>query len=58
VALWLAALPSHGHAAAWVTNGPEGGWIRGLAIDPTTSNTMYTTVESGGIWKTTSGGAS
>ena len=38
--------------------GEMSGRIRGLAVDPTNPNIVYVGVASGGIWKTTDGGAS
>ena len=46
--------------ATWTTRGPGnvGGRIRALAIHPTSTDTMVIGSVSGGIWKTTNGGAS
>jgi hypothetical protein len=45
------------NAGTWTSNGPEGGTIRALAIDPVTTATVYTGT-GGGVFKTTDGGAS
>ena len=44
---------------SWTALGPGniGGRTRGLVIDPGTPNTMYAAGVSGGVWKTTDGGA-
>src|SRR5207245_11580969 len=53
---------SAGAAAAqsgtWVSNGPEGGTIHALAIDPQTSSTLYAGTSGGGVFQSTDGGAS
>jgi len=42
----------------WQALGPGnvGGRVRGIAIDPNNSNTIYSAAASGGVWKTTNGG--
>ncbi len=35
----------------WTSNGPNGGVILTLAIDPETPGTMYTSTEDGGVFK-------
>ena len=40
----------------WTSNGPEGGTIYALAIDPTTPATLYAGTWSGGVFKSTNGG--
>jgi len=62
--LFLAALlvaSSVGLAEAgigvWTSNGPEGGFIQTLAIDPTTPSTLYVGTD-GGVFKSTDGGGS
>ena len=40
----------------WTSNGPEGGRIRALAIDPVTPDTLYAGTEGGGLFKSTNGG--
>ena len=42
----------------WLGPGNIGGRVRALVIHPTNSNTMWAGSVSGGIWKTTNGGAS
>ena len=42
----------------WTSNGPEGGSISALAIDPTTPTTLYAGTQGGGVFKSTNGGAS
>jgi photosystem II stability/assembly factor-like uncharacterized protein len=39
----------------WTSNGPEGGWIQALAIDPATPATLYAGT-FGGVFKSTNGG--
>jgi hypothetical protein len=58
------------NAVTWQTIGPHGvnslpghwgvtsGRVRGLAVHPDNSNTVYIGAAAGGIWKTTDGGAS
>src|SRR5687768_3398120 len=41
----------------WLGPGNIGGRVREILIDPTNPNTMWTGGASGGIWKTTNGGA-
>jgi photosystem II stability/assembly factor-like uncharacterized protein len=40
----------------WTSNGPEGGCIYALAIDPVTPTTLYAGTENGGVFKSTNGG--
>ena len=40
----------------WTTNGPEGGDIRALAIDPSSPATLYAATSSGGVFKSINGG--
>jgi len=42
----------------WATNGPYGGEVRAIAIDPQTPTTLYAGAVSGGIFKSTDGAAS
>ncbi len=37
-------------------NGPVGGRVTALAVDPTNANTIYAGTALGGVWKTTDGG--
>jgi len=39
------------------TNGPYGGFVRTLAVDPTNSQTVYAGTYGGGVYKTINGGA-
>ncbi len=43
-------------AIVWTSNGPEGGDIRALAIDPATPSTLYAGTGYGGVFKSTDGG--
>src|SRR3989449_5353840 len=40
----------------WTTNGPEGGSISALAVDPQTPTTLYAGTTSAGVFKSTDGG--
>jgi len=42
----------------WTSNGPEGGWIRPLAIAPVSPTTLYAGTCGNGLFKSTDGGAS
>src|SRR5439155_25723802 len=42
----------------WISNGPEGGTIHALAIDPQTPGTLYAGTDGGGGFRTTAGAAS
>ena len=53
----LAGVASAG-VNTWTTNGPEGGQIRALAIDPATPATLYAGTFGGGVFKSTNGGGS
>ncbi len=52
--------PVHAGVNQWTTNGPEGRpvSIAALAIDPLTPTTVYASISSGGVFKSTDGGAS
>lgn len=57
----LVALPSVAGVAVagenvWTSNGPEGGTIRSLAIDPKNTQTIYAGTYGGGVFKSTNGG--
>jgi photosystem II stability/assembly factor-like uncharacterized protein len=54
------AYPAEAGVNVWTTNGPGGGTIRALAIDPHTPTTLYAGVRGapGGVFKSTDGGAS
>jgi len=45
------------NAGTWTSNGPEGGLVYALAIDPVTPSTIYAGGR-GGVYKSTNGGAS
>jgi photosystem II stability/assembly factor-like uncharacterized protein len=53
----LAGVASAG-VNTWTTNGPEGGVIVALAIDPSTPSTLYAGAGGGGVFKSSNGGAS
>src|SRR5690242_16416758 len=65
---WLALLPFFAAAstvllaapsrADWVNQGPEGGKVGALAVDPTTPSTVYAGTDGGRLFKTTNGAAS
>jgi hypothetical protein len=40
----------------WVSLGPEGGSVADLVIDPLTPSTLYASLGSGGVFKSTNGG--
>src|SRR2546427_5845569 len=40
----------------WTTNGPEGGSISALAVDPQTPTTLYAGTTSAGVFKSIDGG--
>jgi disulfide bond formation protein DsbB len=37
----------------WTSNGPFGGWIEALAIDPLTPSTLYAGTSGGGVFDIT-----
>src|SRR5437588_8263800 len=43
---------------AWTTDGPYGGFIHSLAIDPTNPAIIYAGTDSSGVFKTTNAGKS
>src|SRR5438874_1144866 len=50
---------AEGGINSWTsTNGPGGGPIGALAIDPVTPTTLYAGTDSNGVFKSTNGGAS
>lgn len=54
----LLAVPSSGASASpWSPVGPPGGAVYGLALDPKDANVLYAGAFSGGVWKSTDGGA-
>ena len=42
----------------WTSNGPYGGFIQALVIDPTNTQTVYAGAHGGGVFKSTNGGSS
>src|SRR5689334_17161264 len=54
--LLLGALPVSAGINQWTSNGPYGGIIETLAIDPTTPSTIYAGTYRGGLFKSTNGG--
>lgn len=42
----------------WTSNGPEGGTIDAVAINPATPTTLYAASTSGSVFKSTNGGLS
>src|SRR5215472_4523353 len=56
--LWASsARPADAGSDTWTTNGPEGGVIQALAINPATPTTLYAGTGSGGVFKSANGGA-
>ena len=51
-------MTAEGGINSWTSNGPEGGWIVALAIDPVTPATLYAGTYLGGVFKSTDGGGS
>src|SRR5437879_12479954 len=43
---------------SWTSNGPDGGQIVALAIDPVTPATLYAGTDRSGVFKSTDGGES
>src|SRR5437870_9656169 len=61
--VWLGGLrTAEAGVDVWTTNGPEGGSIRALAIDPQSPATLYAAVQgdrvSSDLYKSTDGGSS
>src|SRR5207245_2023532 len=52
------SMTAEGGINSWTSNGPEGGWIVALAIDPVTPATLYAGTYLGGVFKSTDGGGS
>ena len=50
--------PVSAGTTVWENIGPEGGTVHALAIDPQTPTTLYAGTDSGGVFKSTDGGAS
>lgn len=58
LATLLAAPPSSAGLSEWTSNGPEGGSIRGLLIDPTEAETVLAATGSNGVFRSENGGLS
>src|SRR6267143_1396182 len=57
--LVTSSMTAEGGINSWTsTNGPGGGSIGALAIDPVTPSTLYAGAYSGGVFKSTDGGGS
>src|SRR5205823_14592254 len=58
IGLWQVLVTDRVHAGLnqWTSNGPEGGTVTALAIDPQTPATLYAGT-GGGVFKSTDGGA-
>src|SRR5438445_3845521 len=54
----LGGQQAHAGTNQWTGNGPYGGVIHALAIDPTKSSTVYAGGFGGGVFKSSNGGAS
>lgn len=58
VASWIALSCAAGAAEAivWTSNGPVGGLVQALAVDPTAPNKIYAGTSSGGFFRSSNGG--
>src|SRR2546427_6914130 len=57
--LVTSSMTAEGGINSWTsTNGPNGGSIRALAVDPVTPATLYAGTGGGGVFKSTDGGGS
>jgi photosystem II stability/assembly factor-like uncharacterized protein len=56
IALLCAAAPAG--AVQWISNGPTGGVVLALSVDPTAPSTVYAATNGGGFFKSTNGGVS
>ena len=59
----LLLLPMGAHVAFagpgfWTSNGPDGGTVLTVAIEPTDPQTLYAGADNGGVFKSTDGGTS
>lgn len=54
---WLIAFPAGAEVGRWTANGPTGGDIVRIVLDPNAPNTMYAGACSGGLFKSTDAGA-
>lgn len=52
------AVATAAEAAVWVSHGPEGGRITGLAVAPTVPPTVYVATAGGAVFRSTNDGAS
>ncbi len=52
----ISAATNYLHAQQWVSNGPYGGHIRALAIDPADTNIIYAGTYGAGMWRSHNGG--
>jgi photosystem II stability/assembly factor-like uncharacterized protein len=52
----IAFSESAARAGVWRSNGPSGGIVRALAVDPSTPTTAYAGSDGGGFFKTVDGG--
>src|SRR5437879_6508873 len=50
--------PAVTSAQTWTNNGPEGGEILALAIEPASNSTLYAGTSGGGVFKSTNAGQS
>jgi photosystem II stability/assembly factor-like uncharacterized protein len=59
-ACWLVALSAAGAAEAivWTSNGPTGGLVQALAVDPTDPAKLFAATSSGGFFRSSNGGFS
>jgi hypothetical protein len=57
IILLLGLSPAHAGTDRWTTNGPYGGQVRVLTVDPETAATIFA-ADIGGIFKSTDGAAS
>jgi hypothetical protein len=54
--IWMTVISGTASGQAWVSNGPFGGAIPVLAVDPTTPTTIYAGTSGSGIFKSTNSG--
>ena len=50
--------PASAGVGVWTTHGPDGASVRAVAVDPANPATVYAGTASGGVFKSTNGGAS
>src|SRR5437867_4925246 len=59
VLLWACGVGrAHAGLNVWTSNGPGGGTVLALAIDPATPSSVYAGTNRGGVFKSTNGGTS